>query len=44
MKIILDDREQQLYHLVNEKNNSLDLKLTIEKKNIAIGRHCFRRR
>ena len=41
MKIILDDREQQLYHLVNEKNNSLDLKLTIEKKTLPLGDIVF---
>lgn len=41
MKIILDDREQQLYHLVNEKNDSLDLKLTIEKKTLPLGDIVF---
>ena len=37
MKIFLDDREHQLFHLVTEKLNSLELNLTIEKKNTAIG-------
>jgi len=41
MKIILDDREQQLYHLVNEKNEILDLKLTIEKKTLPLGDIVF---
>lgn len=41
MKIILDDREQQLYHLVKEKNDSLDLKLTIEKKTLPLGDIVF---
>jgi ERCC4-type nuclease len=41
MKIILDDREHQLFHLVNEKNVSLDLNLTIEKKTLPLGDIVF---
>lgn len=41
MKIILDDREHQLYNLVNEKNEILDLKLTIEKKTLPLGDIVF---
>lgn len=41
MKIFLDDREHQLFHLVSEKNVSLDLNLTIEKKTLPLGDIIF---
>jgi len=41
MKIFLDDREHQLYHLVHDKNTSLDLNLTIEKKTLLLGDVVF---
>lgn len=41
MKIFLDDREHQLYHLIHEKNNILELNLIIEKKTLSLGDIVF---
>lgn len=41
MKIFLDDREHQLFHVLHEKNESLDMKLIIEKKTLPLGDIVF---
>ena len=41
MKIFLDDREHQLFHLLTEKLDSLDSKVMIEKKILPLGDIVF---